>query len=105
MYGKIKPLGSVNSLLLFAPQLSGVKSCFLVHLKEWQVWQMAAACVLPTFSAIIVGGRGSCWIAVLGALTHIWRPEIDDDCDICLLIWQDIFSFHSGYLHSTSAFI
>ena len=31
----------------------------------------------------------------LGALINIWRPEITDDCDIsCLLIWQEIFSFH-----------
>ena len=31
----------------------------------------------------------------LGALIHIWRPEITDGCDIsCLLMWQEIFSFH-----------
>ena len=32
----------------------------------------------------------------MGALGHIWMPEIADGCDIsCLLIWQEIFSFHS----------
>ena len=78
--------GLTNSFPSFAPRLSGAKSCFLGHLKEWQVWQMAASRILPSSSAIIAGGRGSCWIAVLGALTHIWRPEIDDDYDIGLLI-------------------
>ena len=35
------------------------------------------------------------WIAVLGALIHIWRPGSADGGDIsCLLIWQEIFSFH-----------
>ena len=32
----------------------------------------------------------------MGALGHVWMPEIADGCDIsCLLIWQEIFSFHS----------
>ena len=31
----------------------------------------------------------------VGALIDIWRPEIADGHDIsCLLIWQQIFSFH-----------
>ena len=38
------------------------------------------------------------WIEVLGALIHIWRPKIAGGCDIfCLLIWQEIFSFHTGH--------
>ena len=33
----------------------------------------------------------------MGALIHIWRPEIAEGCDIsCLLIWQEIFSFHKA---------
>ena len=28
------------------------------------------------------GGGNACWIAVLGAIIHIWRPEITDGCDI-----------------------
>ena len=32
------------------------------------------------------GGGSISWIAVLGALIHIWRPEIADSCDIFLLI-------------------
>ena len=42
------------------------------------------------------GWGGGCihWIAVLGALIRIWRPEIADGCDIsCLLICQQILSF------------
>ena len=28
---------------------------------------------------------------------HIWRPETPDSCDVsCLLIWQEIFSFHKA---------
>ena len=57
---------------------------------------MAAACIPASSSAIIVRGGGICWITVLGALIHIWKPEINDNCDISyLLIWQEIFSFHS----------
>ena len=48
---------------------------------------MAAACIPPATQ------QG---LAVLGGLIHIWRPEIANGCDIpCLLIWQEIFSFHS----------
>ena len=42
---RCKPVGSLNSFLSYAPQLSGTKSCFLVHLKEWQ---MAASCNPPS---------------------------------------------------------
>ena len=46
-------------------------------------------------SPVTVGGDNICWITVWGALIHIWRPDIADGCDIsCLLIWQEIFSFH-----------
>ena len=49
----------------------------------------------PSSSAITLGGGRICWIAVLGALLHIWRPEIAGGCDIsCWLIWQEIFLFH-----------
>ena len=45
----------------------------------------------------MVGG-GICWIAILGALIHIWRPGNADSCDIShLLIWQEIFSFHTPH--------
>ena len=40
--GRCKPLGSLNSFLSCVCQLPGAKSCFLVHLKEWQ---MAASCI------------------------------------------------------------
>ena len=42
-------------------------------------------------------GRGIPWIAVLGALSHIWRPEVTDGCDIsCLLTWQETSLFNMG---------
>ena len=48
-------------------------------------------------------GNGICWIAALGALIHVWRPEVSDGCDIpCLLIWQEILRFHTYiYQHIT----
>ena len=42
--GRCKPLGSLNTFLSYAPQLSGAKSYFFVHLKEWQ---MVAPCIPP----------------------------------------------------------
>ena len=88
--GRCKPLGSLISFLSQAPQLSGAKYCFLVHLKEWQ---MAASCISPTPQRTM-GGGSIYWITVLGALIHIWRPEIDGGSDIsCLLIWREIVSF------------
>ena len=51
----------------------------------------------PSSLAITMVDGSTLWIAVLGALIHIWKPEIADNCDIsCLLIWQDIFSLHNG---------
>ena len=41
------------------------------------------------------GGDGILWVAVWGALIHIWTPEITDVCDVSRLwIWQEIFTFH-----------
>ena len=42
---RCKPLGSLTSFLSYASQLSGVKSCLLVHHKEWQ---MSASYIPPT---------------------------------------------------------
>ena len=82
--GRCKPLGSLNSFPSYALQLPGAKSCFLVHL---------ASCI-PQFLSNHCGRGGICWIAVLGARIHIWRPEMADGCDMsCLLIWQETFSF------------
>lgn len=44
-------------------------------------------------------------IRVSRALIHMWRPEIPGGWDIsCLLIWQDIFSFHRYQLGTTRQF-
>ena len=45
--GRCKLLGSLNSFLSNALWLPGAKSCFLVHLKGWQMEQMAASCIPP----------------------------------------------------------
>ena len=82
------PLGWTGWIAL---QLSGVKSCFLVHHKEWQT----ATFIPQSSSAVTFGGGSICWVTVWGALIHIWRPDIDDGYDIyCLLTRQEIFSFH-----------
>ena len=82
--GRWKTLGSLNSLLSYAPQLPGAK---LVSLFTQ----------LLAFPQLLHNNEGSAAStgSVLGALIHIWRPEIAKGCDIpCLLIWQEIFSFH-----------
>ena len=119
---RCKPLGSLNSFLSYAIQLSSVtQSCphpmdcsmpgFPVHhqLPELAIWAkfcLLIVCILnssltlrrgrcgrwlllafPELSANTCAGGSSCWRAVLGALIHIWRPEIMDSCDIsCLWI-------------------
>ena len=63
---------------------------------------MAASCIPPAPQQSLSGWGGSgsiCWIALLGVIIYFWRPEITDDCDIsCLLIWQEIFSFHNCFM-------
>ena len=65
--GRCKFLGSLNSFLWNALWLPGAKSCFLVHLKGWQMEQMAASCIPPRSSAVTVcvWGGGICWIAAI----------------------------------------
>ena len=50
------------------------RPCFLVLLKDWQI---AASCIPPTPQLSSIH-----WIAILGALIHIWRPEIAAGCNI-----------------------
>ena len=57
---------------------------FPCSLKEWQV---ATSCLPPAPQQTPWRGGSLCWITVLGAHIHIWRPEIPDGYDIsCLLI-------------------
>ena len=109
--GKCKLLGSLNSFLSYASQLSGAKSSFLIAyilnaLFTTFTLRSGDGCCLHSSERLsnhhTGQGKGGnlCWIAlcsVLRALTHMWRPEIADGCDIsCLLIWQEITSFHSS---------
>ena len=74
-----------------AAQLSGANPVSLFTSRSSR-WLLLA---FPSSSAITMGSGSIPWTTVLGALTHIWRPEIADGCHIsCLLIWQEIFSFH-----------
>ena len=94
-----KPLYSLNSFLSYAHQLSGANpvSLFTLLLAFCQLlsnWGAGTRGGGPTTST---GSHRS--QLVLGALIHLWRPEIADGCFIsCLLIWQEIFSFHSMLL-------
>ena len=68
--GRCKLLCTLNSFLSNALWLPGAKSCFLVHLKGWQMEQTAASCIPPRSSAVtacvcVCGGGGICWIAAI----------------------------------------
>ena len=92
MYGKMQASGLTECNSFICSSAIWGQSCFFVHLKEW----VADGCFLhspaPQQSPWEVAASPG---SVLGALTHNWRPEITDGCDIsCLLMWQEIFSFH-----------
>ena len=71
-------MGSLNSFLSYASQLSGAKSCFLVHL---------AAYIPPAPQQAPSGVPASAGSQFWGALVYLWRPEITDSHAIsCLLI-------------------
>ena len=67
------------------------KSCFLVHPASWHFHSSSAITML--------GGVGSIpWITVLGALIHIWRPEISHWWlwhFLLINMAEDIFISHS----------
>ena len=82
--GRCKPLGSLNSFLSYACQLSGANpvSLFTLSLKFLQLLSNHE------------GRQQHLLDHSLGVLIHIWRPGIADGCDISyLLIWQEIFHF------------
>ena len=86
--GRCKPLDSLNSILPYAAQLSGANlvSPFTLRCGRWLLL------AFPRSLAITMEGSSIPTIKVLGALTHIWRPEIIDDCDTsCLFIRQEMF--------------
>ena len=84
--GRCRPLGSLHWFLCTSAVWGW--PCFLVHL---------ASCIPSSSSAMTLGGGSILWITVWGALIHTWRPEIADGWDIsCLLIVQEMFSFHMG---------
>jgi len=68
--GRCKPLGSLNSFLLYAPQLFGAKSSLLiVYILNSLFTARGAKCrrwlllASPQAPAITVQGGGICWIA------------------------------------------
>ena len=89
--GGCKPLGSLNSLLSYAPRLSGVKLISLFTLRRDRCLILASS--RP--SAVTVGGGSTFWITASGALLHVWRPDLAaDGFDISrLLIRLETFSF------------
>ena len=99
--GRCKPLGSPNSSLSHAPQLSGAKSCFLVHLKEeGQMWQMAASCIphpsfppSPSSSAITVED-GSIWIT--GTVFQFGSPHSHLEAENRWWLWLFLFIDMAG---------
>ena len=82
---RFKLLDSLNTFLLYAPQLFGANPVSLFTL----------LLAFPQLLSNHYGGGSIHWMAVWGALIHTGRPEIADGCYIsCWLIWQEIFSFH-----------
>ena len=105
--GRCKPLGSLNSFLACAPQLTGADPVSL-GVGRWLLlaFPSSSESVLVVV-CVCAGGVGSIpWPAVSGALVHIWRPEITDGCDIsCLLIWQETVSVHTTIATSHQALL
>ena len=100
-HGRLQSMGSLGVGYDWATSLS--LFTFMHGRRKWQP--------TPVFLPGESQGRGAWWAAVYGVAQsrtrlkwlsssssssiHIWRPEISDGCDIsCLLIWQEIFSFH-----------
>ena len=86
-YGKMQDLGSLQSFLWYAPQLSGASilcSLILSHLRVhlWGWLQLPVLFLTWVPSGIII------WAAVM------WRLNGWHTC--CLLIWQAVF-FNSQY--------
>ena len=81
-------------LYSFPQMLSGAKSCFLIHLKEWQVWQMGCfrPCRTPHSSAITTGDEGTVFEPSFTFGGH--KSLVVTFLVSCLLIWQEIFPFH-----------
>ena len=100
MYGKVQASGLTEFILLICS--SALWCQILFPCSTLGVADGSFLHPFPQFLSIYLGegegGSGSiCWITVLGTLIHIWRPEIAEGCDIsCLLIWQEIFSFHKA---------
>ena len=84
MYGEMQASGLTEFIPFKCTSAVWGHPCSLVHL---------ASCIPPAPQQSPLGVAVS---ALSGALIHIWRPEIADGCDIsCLLIWQEMFSFHT----------
>ena len=91
--GRCKPLCSLSLLLwICASAVWGPNpvSLLTVRIGRWLLLVFPQLLSNPSRYGSIR------WITVLGALIHIWKPEITDGCETsCFLIWQEIFSFHS----------
>ena len=73
MYAEMQACGLPEFILFLCTSAPWGQSCLLVHLKEWQV---AASCIPPAPQPSPLGRGSIRWIAVLGALIHVWRPVI-----------------------------
>lgn len=92
-------------------QSSAIKEFSILCMEDASLWahQISSICLsylrpilllvlqLLVFPQLLLKklGAAASTGSVLGALIHIWRLEIATGCDIpCLLICQEIFSFH-----------
>ena len=87
--GRCKLLGSLNSFLSNALWLPGAKSCFLVHLKGWQMEQTAASCIPPRSSAVT-------------ACVCVWGGWHLLDCSHCVLFSVQFSSVQSSVMSDSA---
>ena len=97
--GRCKPLGLLVAFLSYAPQPSGVKSCLPVHPKQWP----RAASPFPQLLRSRYHQHPP--DSTLGSPHSQLETGRADSCDIsCLLIWQEIVSFHKTQFQNNKAY-
>ena len=90
--GRCKPLDSLNLFLSYASQLSGAKSCFLVH-----------RCFLHSSSAIAMGDNSIHWISVLGPSFIFGGMQSWWLWHFLYILWQELPHLLSSSLEGQSS--
>ena len=91
--GKCQPLGSLNSFLSYAPQLSGAKFSSLFILRSGRWLLLVFPQLLSNHLVGLVASAGSRALCSILGSPH--SPlDARKHCDVsCPLVWQEVFSF------------